>query len=71
MQPQSLTLQLFDSLQLHLAKLRQILARLVSSDYNARGSTIEPLYLRILQLYSQLPLESGEQSAGGRKKQFW
>ena len=71
MQPQSLTfMQLFDSLQFHLAKLRQTLPRLVSSNYNARGSTIEPLYLRILQLDLQLALESGERSAGGRKKQL-
>ena len=63
-------MQLFDSLQFHLAKLRQTLVCLVSSNYNARGSTIEPLYLRILQLYLRLALESNERSAGGRKKQF-
>ena len=68
-------MQLFDSLQFHLAKLRQTLPRLasprlVSFNYNARGSTIEPLYLRILQLDLQLALESGERSAGGRKKQL-
>ena len=62
-------MQLFDSLQFHLAKLRQTLVCLVSSNYNARGSTIEPLYLRILQLYLQLVLHSGERSVAGREEE--